>query len=310
MSSRTLTHRNFIGALFGGIAGIFTFAMISEWLLPVGLLLGVVIGFWYDVIFERCTKQFFADLAAVLLAAVPLLGIMHPLWLWQGSVHGATGNIGISYVHTIICVYLAALTLWFCCNIVRLHMNSQFSNMSVWKYIRTRATVYTLAPVIALQLLLVAALWVIVGLVYLIVAGIVLPPVIFLRNMVRVMGRSEHWTCLTVTLVVTGFCAVFLHPTVENQVTLWVVALIAGVLSGLFTIAVQHYVAPYLSTKQFIQSWMLAGTLKEEWENRWEQLALFERLGTLTFAKRAMAISDRCIAILWPKKTESQPENA
>ncbi|MFA6042545.1 MAG: hypothetical protein WCV85_02375 [Patescibacteria group bacterium] len=310
MSIRTLTHRNFIGALFGGIAGILTFAMVAEWLLPVGLLLGVVTGFWYDVIFERCTKQFFADLAAVYLAVIPLLGIMHPLWLWQGSMHGATGNIVISCVHAAICVYTAVLTIWFCSNIVSPNMNSQFENMSVWKYIRMRATFFTLAPIVGLQFLLICVLWVTFGLAYLIVAGIALPPVIFLRNMVRVMGRSEHWTCLTVTLIITGLCAMFLRPTVENQIVLWVTALVSGVLSGLFTIAVQHYVAPYFGTKRIIQSWMQSGTLKSEWKNRWTQLALIDRLSVLTLTKRVCEVLDGYKEILWPKESEPKPENA
>lgn len=46
---RTITSRNMLGGFCGGILGILAFSIFSL-LLPVGCLLGVVIGFWYQEI--------------------------------------------------------------------------------------------------------------------------------------------------------------------------------------------------------------------------------------------------------------------
>ena len=52
MKERSITNRNFCGGFLGGTLGILAFALVYPYLLPIGCLIGVVIGFWYQEIIQ------------------------------------------------------------------------------------------------------------------------------------------------------------------------------------------------------------------------------------------------------------------
>ena len=49
-TTRSLSSRNFWGGLLGGLLGLAAFVKIHAAAIPVGCLLGVVVGFWYQEI--------------------------------------------------------------------------------------------------------------------------------------------------------------------------------------------------------------------------------------------------------------------
>jgi len=57
MKSRSITSRNLLGGFLGGTLGILAFWLIN-WLLPIGCLGGVVLGFWYQEIWVALAKDF------------------------------------------------------------------------------------------------------------------------------------------------------------------------------------------------------------------------------------------------------------
>ena len=56
MKSRSITKRNLTGGFFGGIMGIFSFGYIHPCVLPIGCLLGVLGGWWYQEIFQSAIE--------------------------------------------------------------------------------------------------------------------------------------------------------------------------------------------------------------------------------------------------------------
>jgi hypothetical protein len=57
MKSRTVTQRNLAGGFLGGMFGMLAFGYLNTGMLPVGCLLGVVIGWWYEVIGQAITNS-------------------------------------------------------------------------------------------------------------------------------------------------------------------------------------------------------------------------------------------------------------
>ena len=56
MKNRTVTNRNVTGAFLGGVAGILACARIHPLMLPVGVCLGVIVGWWYQEIWRTAQK--------------------------------------------------------------------------------------------------------------------------------------------------------------------------------------------------------------------------------------------------------------
>lgn len=60
MKNRSLTSRNVLGGFLGGFLGVVAFSLINL-LLPVGCLIGVVIGFWYQEIWAYTLEGYKAS---------------------------------------------------------------------------------------------------------------------------------------------------------------------------------------------------------------------------------------------------------
>lgn len=58
MKERTVSQRNFLGALLGGMIGILAFGYLHPIALPPGCFLGVIIGWWYQEIGQFAMKEF------------------------------------------------------------------------------------------------------------------------------------------------------------------------------------------------------------------------------------------------------------
>lgn len=56
--SRSMTSRNVVGGFLGGVLGILAFGYLHAWLLPVGCLMGVLMGYWYELVGEMCNSYY------------------------------------------------------------------------------------------------------------------------------------------------------------------------------------------------------------------------------------------------------------
>jgi hypothetical protein len=59
---RSITRKNLLGGFLGGVCGILVFNYIHEALLPLGVLAGVVTGWWYEAIWAMICKNIFDGL--------------------------------------------------------------------------------------------------------------------------------------------------------------------------------------------------------------------------------------------------------
>lgn len=57
-NGRSVSKRNFLGGFLGGFMGILTFGYLHPAFLPLGVLLGVVVGWWYEDILDTIVKSF------------------------------------------------------------------------------------------------------------------------------------------------------------------------------------------------------------------------------------------------------------
>jgi hypothetical protein len=57
MKTRSLTSRNFFGGFFGGFLGMLTFYFIWRPLIPISCLLGILVGFYYDLMVNEIRKS-------------------------------------------------------------------------------------------------------------------------------------------------------------------------------------------------------------------------------------------------------------
>ena len=57
MRKRSISSKHFFGGFFGGILGILAFALIHPHTLPVGCLVGIIVGFWYQEIIVALVKS-------------------------------------------------------------------------------------------------------------------------------------------------------------------------------------------------------------------------------------------------------------
>lgn len=58
MKDRTVSRRNFVGAFWGGILGILAFGYLHPVALPFGCFFGVVVGWWYQEVWQSVTDSF------------------------------------------------------------------------------------------------------------------------------------------------------------------------------------------------------------------------------------------------------------
>lgn len=58
MRKRSVTSRNFLGAFLGGFIGILVSGYLHPIVLPFGVLLGVVVGWWYEEIFASIVESY------------------------------------------------------------------------------------------------------------------------------------------------------------------------------------------------------------------------------------------------------------
>lgn len=57
MKKRSITHRNLLGGFLGGVLGLLLFNLVHPFMAPVGVLLGVVVGYWYQEIGSMIANQ-------------------------------------------------------------------------------------------------------------------------------------------------------------------------------------------------------------------------------------------------------------
>lgn len=58
MEKRSISHRNVCGAFVGGVLGILALGYLHPVGLPIGCLLGVIVGFWYDLIGNKIAEEY------------------------------------------------------------------------------------------------------------------------------------------------------------------------------------------------------------------------------------------------------------
>ncbi|MBD3360007.1 MAG: hypothetical protein GF365_04870 [Candidatus Buchananbacteria bacterium] len=63
MTKRSVANRNLWGGFWGGVLGILSFGLIHQYLLPIGCLLGVVSGYWYQEICQEIIRSWQQTLA-------------------------------------------------------------------------------------------------------------------------------------------------------------------------------------------------------------------------------------------------------
>ncbi|MFC1656413.1 hypothetical protein ACFL14_00385 [Patescibacteria group bacterium] len=90
MSKRSVTSRNFLGGFLGGFLGILAFGYINPPMMIVGCFFGVLLGFWYEEIWQSIRDTFVASVVKLVAltgkidqsirSVLPKLGInMEPM---------------------------------------------------------------------------------------------------------------------------------------------------------------------------------------------------------------------------------------
>ena len=87
---RSERSRNLLGAFLGGLVGILAFGYLTPWVLPLGVLVGVVTGYWYGEIWRGCRVSWVRAKSA--FDSVPTWAVTRWNSRWGNTVLGVDAD--------------------------------------------------------------------------------------------------------------------------------------------------------------------------------------------------------------------------
>ena len=272
MKERTVSRRNFVGAFWGGTFGILAFGYLRPIALPFGCFLGVIIGWWYQEIWQsafvfiprwllRKPTAFVQQLKAPSVQAyilrtvtIIIYLVLSALWVVPlvfyciKAMEAAPKEsaMPILYIFSIVFAFVLVLIPFIYVydrpeNMSKMQkfylVQEQYATSNPFRFFTKNLAnlfLYEISTLLAIGGMLI---W-FAGIGEIFLFFVIVPISVItgvVKGVYKVSTRGGHWLCFGTTVIVTAITAWVMYPYLNDTRILWTVALFAGLTSAVAT---------------------------------------------------------------------------